>query len=221
MKSLVVALSIFLPWWAKRRLLQWICGYEIADTARIGFSWVAPQHLRMGPSSSIGHGNICKRIRLLELKPNAAICHFNWISGYPEGGTEHYAKETDRKTEVILEEQSAITNRHLIDATDQIRIGAFSILAGARSQIVTHRIDFDEPRQTCAPVEIGAYCFVGTACVLLAGAKLPNYSVLGAMSLLKDRWEKPHMLYAGVPAKPIKPLDPKSGYFQRKQGFVL
>lgn len=122
---------------------------------------------------------------------------------------------------MILEEHAAITSRHLIDATDRIRIGAFSIVAGAHSQIVTHQIDFSQPRQSCRPVDVGAYCFVATGCVILAGAKLPDCSILGAMSLLKNRWDQPYMLYAGVPAKPCRELDPKSGYFQRKEGYVI
>lgn len=218
---LPVAFSLFLPWWIKRRILQWACGYQIDPTARIGFSWVAPKHLRMGPFSSIGHGNVCKQIRLLELGSHAAICQFNWISGYPEGKGPRFATETNRKTELILEEHAAINSRHHVDVTDRVRIGAFSILGGAGSQIVTHQIDFAEPRQTCRPVDIGAYCFIATRCVLLAGARLPDCSILGAMSLLKDRWEETHTLYAGIPAKPLKRLDPESGYFRRKQGNVL
>ncbi|MDD4932604.1 MAG: hypothetical protein PHO89_03965 [Methylacidiphilaceae bacterium] len=220
-KALAVTFSLFLPWWAKRMVLQWVCGYNLHPTARIGLSWVAPKHLRMAPFSSIGHGNVCKDIRLLELGPHAAICQFNWISGYPEGKGRHYQAEAHRKPEMILEEHAAVTSRHLIDATDRVRVGAFSILGGARSQVVTHHIDFGASRQTCRPVEIGAYCFIGTGCVLLAGAKLPDHSILGAMSLLKDSWEEPYVLYAGLPAKPVKKLDPQSGYFQRKEGNVV
>jgi hypothetical protein len=48
----------------------------------------------------------------------------------------------------------------------------------------SHSIDLHECRQSSKPFAIGEYCFVGTGCVILAGSELPDYSVLGASSLL-------------------------------------
>jgi acetyltransferase-like isoleucine patch superfamily enzyme len=70
-------------------------------------------------------------------------------------------------------------------------------------------------------VHIGHHCFVGTGCVLLGGSSLPDNSVLGAHSLLASRQEMPGYLYGGVPAKPIKPVDPGAEYFSRPAGYVL
>jgi hypothetical protein len=43
---------------------------------------------------------------------------------------------------------------------------------------------------------------------------------LGAKSLLNKPHQQTHCLYAGVPAKPIKSLEPDLKYFQREVGFV-
>jgi acetyltransferase-like isoleucine patch superfamily enzyme len=145
----------------------------------------------------------------------------NWITGFPLGtGSRHYAEDSERKPQLIVSRHAAITSRHLIDCTDEVTIGAFSIFAGFRSQILTHSIDLKESRQRCQPVRIGHHCFVGTASVLLAGSALPDGSVLAAHSLLADCCETPNTLYGGVPAKAIKPIESDAKFFNRTTGYV-
>jgi carbonic anhydrase/acetyltransferase-like protein (isoleucine patch superfamily) len=71
-----------------------------------------------------------------------------------------------------------------------------------------------------AAVRIGRYCFVGTGSVLLKGSELPDCSVLAAGSSLSHAFDEAFMLYSGVPAKPVKPLDRDAEYFRRARGFV-
>jgi hypothetical protein len=49
---------------------------------------------------------------------------------------------------------------------------------------------------------------------------LPDYSVLGASSMLNKEYSEPYFLYAGNPAKAIKPLPKDTAYFNRSAGFV-
>lgn len=210
----------FLPWFIHRWILIRCWRYEISPNARIGFSWVFPQNLRMGPGASIGHLTMVKGLHALELGECARIGNLNWITGYPAGDPVHFSHQTDRVPRLVLGRHTAVTNRHLIDCTNSVRIGSFSTVAGFRSQILTHSIDLAVCRQHSVPIEIGDYCFVGTACTLLGGARLPNYSVLGAGSLLNKPFTTPYRLYGGVPAKEIKALDPAMGYFRRENGFV-
>jgi acetyltransferase-like isoleucine patch superfamily enzyme len=85
---------------------------------------------------------------------------------------------------------------------------------------MTHEIDLTMGRQTSRPIEIGRYCFIGTDCVVLGGSRLPDYSVLGAKSLLNKRFDETHWLYAGVPCQPIKRLEKSAEYFNRVTGVV-
>jgi acetyltransferase-like isoleucine patch superfamily enzyme len=115
----------------------------------------------------------------------------------------------------------ALNARHYVDCCNRVEIGEFATIAGARSQILTHAIDFKLNRQASAPVRIGRYCFVGTACVVLKGADLPECSVLAAGSTLARAYEETFTLYSGVPAQPVKALDRDAGYFRRECGYVV
>src|SRR5207248_909630 len=221
MKRLLMLLSLMLPAAVRRSFLEAQFGYKIHPTARLGFAWIAPTRLIMEEGSDIGHLTVCKSIDLLHLKAHASIGRGNWITGFPLGPSPHYFEEQDRRPELILGEHSAITHRHLIDCTNSVVIGRFTTFAGFQSQILTHSIDLERNRQTSAPVRIGEYCFVGTNSVLLPGSVLPDYSVLGAKSLLNRAYTESYHLYGGVPAVSIKPLPANYAYFQRSHGFVV
>ncbi len=220
MNTVLKLLTLFLPWSLRRRLLIRIWGYKIDPTARIGLAWVFPRQLSMAAHSIIDHLTVCKDLDRLELGEYAIVGRLNWITGYPSGPSRHFSHEPDRTPVLVVGNHSAITNRHLIDCTAAVEIGDFTTFAGFQSQILTHSIDLEHGRQSSAPVRIGSYCFVGTNCVILGGSRLPDYSVLGAKSLLKNAFGEEYGLYAGVPATRRKSLSPGFKYFQRTEGFV-
>ncbi|MBI3881233.1 MAG: acyltransferase [Verrucomicrobia bacterium] len=220
MKTLLYALSVCLPWPLRRRVLRTFFGYEIHPTARIGLAWIRPRRLVMEAHTRIGHLTVFKNADLLHLKAHSLIGRGNWITGFPAGNRDFFAHQTDRKPALILGEHSAITNRHLIDCTDRVTIGKFTTVAGFQSQLLSHSIDLEKNRQNSQPIRIGDYCFIGTNCVLLGGSALPDFSVLGAKSLLNKAHTDTHRLYGGVPAKALKELPRDLGYFKRAEGFV-
>lgn len=220
MKKLLYAVGLLLPWGLKRRWLRACFGYELHPTARIGFAWIMPRRLVMEAGTSIGHLTVCKGLDRLHLKAHSSIGRGNWITGFPSDNPGFFAHQIRRQPELVLGEHSAITNRHLLDCTSAVTIGRFTTVAGFQSQILTHSIDLAASRQDSAPVRLGDYCFVGTNCVLLGGSALPDFSVLGAKSLLNKPHADTHRLYAGVPARIIKELPRDLGYFRRPEGFV-
>ena len=221
MKRILMLVSLILPWSMRRAFLEKQFDYQIHPTARIGLSWIFPTRLIMEEGTSIGHLTVCKNIDLLHLKTRVIIGNGNWITGFPLGPSRHFAHEQDRQPQLVIGEDSAITHRHLIDCTNSVTIGRFTTFAGMQSQILTHTIDLEQGRQSSQPVRIGDYCFVGTNSVLLGGSALPDYSVLGAKSLLGKTFTETHHLYGGVPAKPIKSLPADWKYFTRSEGFVV
>jgi acetyltransferase-like isoleucine patch superfamily enzyme len=220
MRFLLRCLVVLLPWFLRRPVLTACFGYRIHPTARIGWSWIFPAHLVLEEGATIGHGNVALRLARIELGAHASIGRSNWITGYPRGGARHFAHRATRDPALILGAHAAITKGHHLDCTDRIEIGAFTTIAGYRSQFLTHSIDVVANRQDCAPIVIGRHCFVGTAVVVLAGARLPDRSVLGAMALLNRAVETPGWLHAGVPAAPVKELPADAAYFHRTEGWV-
>jgi acetyltransferase-like isoleucine patch superfamily enzyme len=218
-RRLLGLVVVFLPWALKRALLRRFWGYEIADGARIGLSYVFPGHLVMGEGAYIGHFNVAIHLGRLECGAHSVIDRSNWITGHPPAGA-HFKHRTGRDPTLSLGEHAAITKQHIIDCTDRVDIGAFTTIAGYHSQLITHGINAVENRQDCKPIRIGAYCLVGTRVTVLGGAALPDRSMLGAGSVLNKAHGEEYAVYAGSPAVQVKKLDPEAAYFHRERGFV-
>ncbi|WDF54457.1 acyltransferase [Mucilaginibacter sp. KACC 22063] len=218
---LLKLLSVILPWPLRRKALQSWFGYQIHPTAKLGINWVFPRKLVMHAGSRIDHFTTAIHLDYIELGENAKIGRSNWITGFStHGQSKHFQHQTDRKAELVMGDNSAIIKNHHIDCTSAIHIGRFSTVAGYNSQLLTHSIDVFENRQDSAPITIGEYSFVGTNVVILGGANLPAYSVLGAKSLLNSAQTETWMLYGGVPAKPLKAIPSTAKYFTRTIGYV-
>jgi acetyltransferase-like isoleucine patch superfamily enzyme len=194
-----------------------IFGFDIHPTASIGLSLVAPfRTLRMGPYARIGHLNVARGMDTIVLGPEANVGHLNWIYAEPSG-SEHLRHETDRRTELVLEEGAGLTSRHLVDCSAPVTLGRYCLVAGYHTQMVTHGIDMGENRQRTRPITVGEYSMVGTRCVLIGGASLPPRSALGAASMLRQPFEQQGTLYSGVPAVARGTLDRESKFFARRR----
>ncbi|GAA4976437.1 acyltransferase [Algibacter aquimarinus] len=214
-------LTTIMPWPIRRFLLQKFFGFEIHSTARIGLSWVFPKKLIMEAQTRIDHFTVAVNLDLIHLDTNATIGRKNWITGFPtQTDSLHFQHQLDRKAELLLGESSAITKNHHIDCTNSIKIGKFSTIAGYNSQFLTHSINVLKNIQDSAPIHIGDYTFVGTNSIILNGACLPSFSVLGAKSLLNKKFETQWTLYGGVPAKALSDIPKTAKYFLRDEGFV-
>lgn len=212
-------LSILLPWSLRRWVLKRAFGYRIHPTSRIGFSWIFPsKFLEMEEYAYIRHFTVCRGLDRVHIGPHAGIGNANWITGYPRGtGSPLFEDQPDRACELVLKNHAAITARHYIDCTDAIVLEQFSLVAGIRSVLLTHSVDLRRGKQACAAIRIGAYSHVGTNCILLPGASLPDFSVLGANSLLTTQFTESYRLYAGSPARERGGFDEGAGWFTRTQ----
>jgi acetyltransferase-like isoleucine patch superfamily enzyme len=215
------AIIVVLPWPLKRWFLQHFFKFQLHPTARIGWAWVFPGQLIMGEGASIDHFTVAIHLERMELGANATIGRSNWITGFSKNESScHFRHQTEREPVLVMGEHSAITKNHHLDCTAKIEIGSFTTVAGYQSQFLTHSIDIQMGRQHARPIYIGHYCFVGTKCIVLGGAKLQDCTVLGAASLLNKAFDESVALVAGVPARQVKKLAEDSAYFHRKNGFV-
>jgi acetyltransferase-like isoleucine patch superfamily enzyme len=209
---------LFLPWSIRAWLLSHICGFQFDKGAKIGWSIVRAKRIYLGKQAYIGHGNLISKLQVLEVHSFGRIGNFNWISG----GVSNSIYQINPGSAGVLKlgEHAALTSWHRLDCTGGIHIGKFSTVAGWQSQFVTHGIDLAKNQQSGSPIIIGDFTMVGTRCIILKGASLPNYSVLAAGSLLNKNWQETYTLYGGIPASPLKKISKELGYFQRKIGCV-
>ena len=221
-KIILQMLLWIIPWPLRRRIMCLLWGYSIHPTAHIGFSIVMPKYLVMEAKSRIFNFVSCKPVDRLVLHEEAAIGRWTRITGFPTSLKQYYAHVEDRRCELVLGRCATITASHYIDCNGGISIGEFTTMAGGRSHLMTHSVDIYKNRQDTKPIKIGKYCFVGSACLFLPGSKLPDYSVLGAHSVLNKSFDDAYCVYAGVPATKKKELDPNEvAYFHRMERRVL
>jgi acetyltransferase-like isoleucine patch superfamily enzyme len=220
--TLLKASIAALPWPLKRPFLKRLFGYQLDPSARIGLAWVYPRHLRMAAGARIDALTVAIHLDALEMGQMASIGRGNWITGFVTGtDSPHFAHQPNRRAQLLLGDHAAITKNHHIDCTNRITIGPFTTIAGYQTQFLSHSIDLQHNRQHSEPITIGAYCFVGSNCVILGGSELPHHSVLGALSLLNKVHSEPWCLYAGQPARRLKAIQADAAYFCRSQGYVV
>jgi acetyltransferase-like isoleucine patch superfamily enzyme len=221
MKTLFKAIIVLLPWIFKRKILQCFFGYKLHNSSYVGFAWIYPDMLNMENGSRIDHFNVAIHLDDIHLGSNATIGRKNWITGFSsKTKSKHFAHQKLRKSSLVLKEGASITKNHHFDCTSPIEIGSFTTIAGYQSQFLTHSIDIYKNRQDSQSIKIGSYSFVGSRVIVLGGAKLPDYSVLGANSLLNKQYSESYSLYAGSPAKLIQKIPNDAKYFQREDPYV-
>jgi acetyltransferase-like isoleucine patch superfamily enzyme len=215
-RALISAGSAILPWPLRRLLLRGLLGWRLHPTSHIGLSVILADHVVLEEGARIGRFNLIMPVGLVHLHAYATLGHSNRLGAAQR--TEMYLSEPDRRSALIIEEHAAVTRGHLIDCSNTITIGRFTTFAGYNSQILTHSPDLASSTQHTRPVRIGAYCFVGTGCIVLYGAELPDYSVLSAGSVLTRKCEETHRIYSGNPAVAVKELPADLHYFHRTVG---
>ena len=209
--------TVATPWFIRKRLLRLIWGYELAPTARIGWSYVFPVHLQMGEGASIGNLSYVAGMDRVEVGPNAMIGNLNWITGLPAD-----SRPAGFSTSTILRlgAESAITNRHYLDVQDTIAIGRYTTVAGVHSVILTHGIDYRTNQQASGAVMVGDHCLIGTNVVILPGALVGSRVIIAAGAVVTRRDHPGPGLYTGTPAGLKSTPAADCAYFTRTTGPV-
>ena len=185
-------------------------GYAIDPTATVRSSlvWKVDQ-MDIGPGATFGRYNLVKNVRRVSLGRQASIGRMNLISAHPV-----YKKLYPDAAHLTLGDHAVITSRHSIDCSGGITINSYAGLFGHRTTALSHSIDLRRDAQAASPIVIGERCFVGTNCLLLGGAELPERSVLAAGStLVRAKGERNPGLWAGSPARRV--ADVGGAWFDR------
>lgn len=218
-RVLVAAVACVSPQPVKRwiycRLLRW----EVHPTARIGITYILVKELIIERDVSISHFNVIKGCDFVHLKEGAMIGAFNWVSGKAKHDGIGPAL-SDRRPQLLMGRGAGLTMRHLVDCSDSVTLDDLSVVAGFRTQIVTHGIDVARGCQTSAPVRIGPRSVVFTGATLVPGACVPARCVVAAGAVVVGTLPEELRLYGGVPAKELRKLPDDHRFFTRREGAV-
>jgi acetyltransferase-like isoleucine patch superfamily enzyme len=230
-RLVVLAAIALLPSFLKRTCYRLFFGYKIGRRVRIGVSIIDAAECEIGDDSQIGHLNLVVSVQNLRLGDHVRIGHLNIIRGGDEVTLGRYSEllrlneinsipEPDVVNAVeprfSLGPGSIITTGHKIDFTDRVEIGRRTIIGGRNSSIWTHN------RQRTRPIEIGDFAYVGSDIRMAPGASIPSRSIVGIGSVITGPLATEGHLFAGVPAKSIKPLEADDNFLiERKTRLDL
>ncbi|MCX5041685.1 hypothetical protein OG921_00585 [Aldersonia sp. NBC_00410] len=135
---------------------------------------------------------------------NARIGSWNWFSAHPR-----YRNDSPGNGTFEIGRDSFVTSRHYFDCSGVVTIGELSAIGGQRSTFQTHELDLVANCETVGRIEVGDRGFVATGCILLRDSRLPSRSMLAAgstLTRLDDTSDTPQGLWAGTPARFVKPM---------------
>ncbi len=223
MRAIFLVVAAVMPWAVRKWMLQKLCRAEFGNGAFVGMSYIDVSKLIMCDGAKIGKFNCFRQVRNVSLGKEASIGNLNWFTGASVESPPMqrcFEKGSYCSGALSLKDGAAITARHYIDIHADVDIGMMSIVAGVRSTILTHSIDFVSSRQRANGVVIGDYVFVGSNCIILPGAKVAGRCIVGAGSLVRGYLDQEWCSYGGQPARRLKSLDRSALFFHRKQAFV-
>jgi len=216
-RLILLALCALLPSFLKVPCYRLFFGYRIGKRVRIGLSIIDAKECDIQDGVSIGHLNLVFGVKQFTVGDHARIGHLNILRGGDEVRIGRYA-EIIRMNEInsipepdivnvaeprfLLGDGSIITTGHKIDFTDRVEIGRRTVLGGRNSSLWTHN------RQRTRPIRIGSFTYIGSEIRIAPGGVIPSRCVVGIGSVITGQLEGENCLIVGVPAKPIKPLNP-------------
>lgn len=200
--------------WALRSL-----GHHIAHDVVVGPTLVLGCGIfSLGAGTVISSFNIFRNLTRVQLDGKNFIGSWNQFTAAVD-----YQKYSDWVGVLLMKEQALITNRHYLDCSGQVILEPYATIGGIKCIIQSHELDFVDNTTKVGQIILGRYATIVTGCVMLKGSYLPDWSVLGAGSVMvkaKDGIELPKSsLYAGAPARFVKELT-DLGWWQRDSYYT-
>ncbi|MDQ4091249.1 MAG: hypothetical protein M3163_13255 [Actinomycetota bacterium] len=200
----------------KTLLMTRVLGWSIHPTASVGpCLFLRVTHVSLGAGARLLSMSAFYDVNELVLEDDAVMGHWNWISAARTLRTPALDARTGGRPAVLrLGRGAAVTSRHYIDCSGGVDIGQFTVLAGVRSTVLTHQVDLARSEQDVLAVTVGDYCLVGSNAKIVPGATIPDRCVIAMGSVVVGRLPDERFLYAGAPARPVKPVE-DGEYFSR------
>jgi acetyltransferase-like isoleucine patch superfamily enzyme len=194
---LIQLLGMLLPAGIKRALLTSALGWSIGPGTTIGLSiFLGCEQVKIGSNTRIGHFNMFRNLKRLEIGNRAKILNFNdFMAG----------KESEWPRSLWIGCNAKVTSRHFFDCSGGIRIGNSSLIGGRDTQLWTHF--YDSYTIQARALSIGDRCYI-CARATLVYCHIPNNCVVGAGAVVTRDFsgEGSGVLLAGNPAEVKKRL---------------
>ena len=207
--------AVVLPWPVKKLVYRWIFGWTIEQGASIGLAIITARRVHLGRGARVGHFTVVRDLPQLCLGTNAAIGQWNWITCGDMFMSGAATIPPPKEQGLFMGPNAAITSRHYIDCPGGVFVGDYAVVAGVRSSLITHYVDFETSTMVCKPIRIGTYSYIGSDVKLTPGAMVPDFSVVGMGAVVTGVLTEERTLFAGVPARPIRPIG--DGEFFRRE----
>jgi acetyltransferase-like isoleucine patch superfamily enzyme len=208
-------LMVLVPASMRRTIAIKVFHWDIDQNARIGRSLIMVGHLSMGPGSNIGGFNMIRGLDEVRMGQGATIGTRNWVLA-PPLSEQVFKRSPNRKPVLYMGDYTGITNGHHIDCSDRVEFFDYAVLAGFRSQVLTHSLDLVRDEFVTGPVEFGERSAVMSGCVLLSGTRVPARSIVSAGSVITTKLTKELTFYRGNPAEAVRELPANMKYFKRR-----
>jgi acetyltransferase-like isoleucine patch superfamily enzyme len=188
-------LAALLPQVLKLSLYR-LWGWQIGRDVRVGLSVIHAHSVVMAEGVRIGHGNIFKNLRVLDLGRNCYIRHLN-----------QFFAQTDTlegPRALTMGEGAQIMSRHFFDLSGRVDVGDTAVVGGRDTQVWTHsqrRVGSDR-EIISGGVVIGPGAYVGARATLVE-CEVSADSVVAAGAVVSGSAGKnqaPNSLYRGNPA---------------------
>lgn len=201
----------------KRLVYRRFFGWDIGEDVSIGLCVITAKNVQLGHAARIGNFTVIRNLPSLVLEDHASIGSWNWITCGSFFTSGEASVSPPKEQGLFMGRHSALTSRHYVDCPGGVHIGPFTTVAGVRTTIVTHYVDMETNAQTCKPVRIGGYCYIGSNARFTPGSSVPDACVVGMGAVVVGHLDQPNLLYGGVPARPIRPAG-NGEYFRRETG---
>lgn len=213
MRNLLIAAIGILPAGRLKNAALRRAGYNIAASAHIGPCLIlGVGQLNAGEFARIGPLNVIRDLSMLDVGPHARIGRWNWISAAVP------LRAHGASGSLTLGSHSALTQRHYVDCSGGIWIGAYSTVAGVRSTFITHGIDWRTAQQSFASITIGEYCILSSNVSVTPGTCVADRTVVGMGVTLSKSYEQSGLILQSRGR--VVREDLEGEYFRRETGYI-
>jgi acetyltransferase-like isoleucine patch superfamily enzyme len=164
--------------------------HQIGRKSKIGIClFINVSKISIDENVQIGSLNSFRNLKVLRLHSNSSIGNLNWLSA------SAVLTQNGANGSIEMKESSVITNRHYLDLSGGLIIGARSAIWGVRSTLMTHGIEIESWLQNTILTEIGDDVVIGSNAIICPGVKISKGSYFGMGCLIAGTYSSPNTLY--------------------------